>query len=406
MAVSALRPIKLLHSFCDLTDFCQYREISTVSVFPSLWRSIFELLLINNYYEATLQLFLNTIYFFPKTHRLEFDKKHREFIMKFTNTLVNHSIFEVKSLLYGIEIFKLLKELSGFMKISQKESVFYSIKAVLNYNRVQVIEKTHNGSEIVWGTKRPYLQVFVLSLRKKLYFLHPKTRIKNLNLCTSSDLLMPFGIDCEDKLEKIGNGESLVVSQDEVLKKTEPLVDFQIEKYCASEDLEGDSYCGAVLCENCMKKLKRSSHFLINLQCCPYFVYNSKPPTRSPQLLNETTLIPVDSCSFCSKPCKRPEPIRCICCFLNEHIYKNTLKPLDSCQITEFYKWVDINSADSQEISLCGFCDKFRNKKYLCLACSQCGDQVCLTCLRRNPFISEGNCTPCSVKRIITFNNI
>ena len=78
----------------------------------------------------------------------------------------------------------------------------------------------------------------------------------------------------------------------------------------------------------------------------------------------------------------------------------------NKCKDSDLYKWVDISSKTTVEASRCGFCNKLFKDIYMCRACAQCGDQVCLACLRRNNFIAEGTCTPCGVKRVITFNNI
>ena len=407
MAVSHLRSIRFLHTFCNLDDFSQYRELSTIAFFPGLWRSLFELLLISNYYETTLQVFLNTVYFYRASHSLEFDRKHKKIILKFTHILINRISAEVKQTLNSIEIFNLLKDVSAFIKV-KPQGYLYSLSDLLSYTRIQIIERHTTGKEIVWGARNPYFQVHVLNLKRRIYFLHPKTRVKNTSLFGSTDILSIEVITPQDILQPKDITHEILetasLQNSDILRKTQDLQEFQIDKYC-SDDLEQESHCREALCSVCMKKLKRSSHFLINLSCCTVYIYNSKPVFSTEKEHDSLEGTSNDICTFCYKTCRKPEFIQCICCFLDQEFYSNTMKS-NKCKDSDLYKWVDISSKTTVEASRCGFCNKLFKDIYMCRACAQCGDQVCLACLRRNNFIAEGTCTPCGVKRVITFNNI
>ena len=406
MAIPPLKSIKLLAATSNIKDFAQYRELNRISFFQSLWRSILELLLINNYYEIGLIFILNSIYYYKQSHNLDFEKKHNKTITKLTETLINCKSFEVKNLLSSVGLLILLNDLANFRERGH-HSVISSIENILKYLKIEVHIKTDYYKDIIYGSLNPLFAVNILQSKKKIFFLYPRKRMKIKQIYGTSDILTKEVITFHDTVRRHDESDDILeiedISNTEILKKSENLPEFAIEKYKNSSILQPSAFCGAILCMNCMKKLKRSSHFLINQNCCAYNIYNSK----SQNLFS--TSIPIDNsntCIFCMKTCRKPEILLCICCFLDKIIYNNTLKASNACKNSEIYYWIDINYGNSEDFSLCGFCDQVRNKIYLCSACATCGDQVCIACLRRNPFIVEGVCTPCSTKRVIAFNNI
>ena len=49
----------------------------------------------------------------------------------------------------------------------------------------------------------------------------------------------------------------------------------------------------------------------------------------------------------------------------------------------------------------CGFCKRSVNYLYALEICKSCHDQICLHCLRKNPFIAVSVCSECHSRREI-----
>ena len=164
--------------------------------------------------------------------------------------------------------------------------------------------------------------------------------------------------------------------------------------------LEPASFCGASLCARCSKELWRTSHFLVNTSCCYKNIYNSRvvpiPSGSAPEKVNK-------DCMFCDKPAGRPNNVYCVCCFLHMNVWNTkNYKGCEGCRVLDMNHWVDISEGREIELMQCSFCDEFRHKHYMCQACVTCGDVVCLACLRKNSFISEGICSGCHTRRKIS----
>ncbi|OMJ93718.1 hypothetical protein SteCoe_3284 [Stentor coeruleus] len=407
MAVSPLKTVKILKTSVNLDNFSQCREINRHYIFANLWEAILEILLFNNSPETALQVFLNTIYFYPKSRKPSFDKRHNLTIKTFTNIFFSPYSSNLKTLLHGPNFFILLEEISGF-QTKTKASIILPFQDLLKYNKIQLIEKTVKG-DFIWGSKDPNFTVFLLNLDENLYFLHPKQKLdlknKPSRICFLETTTYVQGEISEDEnLEEEDNDEIITIetaSTSDFFLKKKVQEEFNLDNYAISSSLHQAAYCGASLCVNCSKMLKRTTHFLINTNCCAYNIYNLKPSSPKISIFTE----PKENCIFCNKKASVKEKIYCACCFLNNTIYNNKLKISEECKHTDEYYWIDINYAKNFEQVRCGFCDSIRHKLYLCSACLSCDDQVCLSCLRKNPYINEGTCTSCSMKRVVSLNN-
>jgi hypothetical protein len=109
------------------------------------------------------------------------------------------------------------------------------------------------------------------------------------------------------------------------------------------------------------------------------------------------------TCYLCGKAAPRASLINCICCFLNFNVWgTKKYARSDACGILSLNNWIDITVGRDSDLVECSFCNDYRNQAFMCYACDNCGDVVCLQCLRKNTFISEGVCNACHSRRTIT----
>ena len=104
MSENLLKPIRSLRSSSDLRGFSQVRALDLKNFFPSLWHSVLELLIINQFYHIALEVFINTLYFYPECANSQFEKTHYKIISEFTSALNKQNLARSKQLLNNDKI--------------------------------------------------------------------------------------------------------------------------------------------------------------------------------------------------------------------------------------------------------------------------------------------------------------
>ena len=471
MSETPLKPIKALNSSSDLRDFSQVRPLNLSNFFPNLWHSFLELLILNKFYHIALQVLANTIYFYPQSKNLKFEKAHSKFIYEFTSALNKQEPAKSKTLLNHESLWNLLQEISNFIS-TDPDSRIAPLHSLLTSVKISLVEKTDDYEDFPWKVENSILTLSLFENEKEFFLLHPKAKLHLPELLVSDEILTT---DQGIPLEKYDNSDILVIEKDtdileivkdedfesvkapssgkgtntdeegekeketvkasrdkngkaktkevevheefvEVVEEVKIIVEevkvsksryeemtIEIEEYQeeASEVvLEPASFCGANICARCSKELWKTTHFLVNTSCCYKNIYNTRaapiPFGSAPEEASK-------ECMFCGKSATRPSKTLCVCCFLNINVWNTkNYKPGQACEVLDMNHWVDISEGKESELMQCNFCDEFRHKYYMSQACTTCEDIVCLACLRRNSFISEGICSECHNRRKIS----
>ena len=393
-------------------DFTLAREIVEACWFSTICLSIIELLVINNYTQTALKFVFDTYVFFTRKTKKKFESVKT--FRKICEGFIGKDSKIIKELIYGDELFLSFERLqTGFGR--------KSIRSVKNLNKffryagIKAYEKRLNCNDLIWGSKEENFSVTFVDFDGKLWFVHQNSRIK-LNMQEVKLSAEGFIEDqitalvCEDWLEVASESEAVEV---EVPKDST----FFIQKIFKHPDSYSDSYkpdqvsfppayCGSYLCQICSKRLKRTNLFIINPKCCNYHVFSYANAVLPPSKVDYPEPKAEVQCVFCTKPGSKREIVLCICCIIHRYVYKNQLKQFEACEMLDQTTWIDISFNSSNNLVKCGFCDIERNSTFMSSVCNKCGDQVCLICLRKNPFITEGLCSTCNVKRQARFNEI
>lgn len=571
MASSTLKPIRSLRSSSDFRNFSHIRPLDQDYFYASLWHSVLELTLLNLSYNATLQIFINSIYYYPECQAAAFDKKHTKVIKEFTTALKQQNAVNSKTLLHSDEMWSLLKDIFKSVP-TVPESYISPIHPLLECVRVNLVEKTDDYDDWPWEVKDPMFTVNLFEQGPDVYLLHPKNKLrlpefKAPDEALTTDDSSPLEhekddsfVDLDEEDDFITNNdlnkdelrpasEDQVISPDvkgvkfggvdrsgqrvptltstkPVLKKTtedqtpkpkDPVPDpspgvlyekvvpqkaqdvtiekkvvekttqdsgmtkFSREKLTVEtrtdkagtqsykvttttktqitttsqiknedskvlirhkeeeikinpqkskpeetkviqtppqkakepvavkptppkEDDDGlqyPAYCGAPACQKCFREIARTPHFLLNSLCCNKVIIAGKQGIMPRNAVAEEA--DPKTCYLCGKAAPRASLINCICCFLNFNVWATKkYARSDACGILSLNNWVDISAGKDSDLVECSFCNDYRNQAFMCYACDNCGDVVCLQCLRKNTFISEGVCNVCHSRRSIT----
>lgn len=163
------------------------------------------------------------------------------------------------------------------------------------------------------------------------------------------------------------------------------------------QDTENTSYCGGLYCQKCTRELKRSNYLLKCDLCCDNYLKTnriqstaeSRPPTSK-------------NCMNCSAKITKGEEVYCICCFLKVKILEEQTSGCSGCCRLDKCYWIDASEGEARDMILCGFCDETKNKESIITICTKCNDKICLVCLRKNPYVSQGICSSCHNRRQVS----
>lgn len=399
-------------SIPDFQDLTQAREIIEVCWFSTICLSITELLVVNNYTQTALKFVFDTFVYFTRKNKRKFESVKT--FRKICEGFIGKDSKTMKDLIYGDELFLCFERLETGFGRKNIRSV-KNLDKFFRYAGIKAIEKRLNCNDLVWGSKEENFSVIFVDYNEKLWFVHKNSRIK-LNI---QEVKLSAENFIEDQITAFESEDWLEVpSESELIEVEEPKDStFFIQKMIKNPDSYPNSYkpdevnfppayCGSYLCQICSKKLKRTNLFIINPKCCNYYVFSSPNAKLPPSAVQYPEVKAEVQCVFCSKPGSKREIVLCICCIVHRYVYKNQLKPFEACDMMDQTTWIDISFNSSNNLIKCGFCDIERNSTFMSSVCNKCGDQVCLICLRKNPFITEGLCSTCNVKRQARFNEI
>lgn len=170
-------------------------------------------------------------------------------------------------------------------------------------------------------------------------------------------------------------------------------------------DLSGDSLrpptiCGAFICPNCFRDLVKSSCFLLNLQA-----WNHKIKNINSEYL-EVGQDQGNNCVICDQKMNRKIQLECANCYLFKSILNDiTYQPGNRCKVLKENIWVDIRSEEKGQMIFCNFCNFPAKKKFVFQVCEECKDTACLSCIRKNEYLSNGICTNCRYRRKVSILN-
>lgn len=161
------------------------------------------------------------------------------------------------------------------------------------------------------------------------------------------------------------------------------------------EETDNTSYCGGVYCTKCARDLKRSNYVLKCDVCNDKYLRTHQPPPDNPSVT-----IPQDkSCMNCGVKVVKGEEVHCVRCFLQLKIFGEQASLCSGCVRTDKCYWIDAGDGDPKTMTLCGFCDEPKTKETIIKICKNCGDTICVICLRKNPYVTQGICSHCHNRR-------
>ena len=198
----------------DLQRFSSAIPINSLNFFSDLTLSIINLFISQNICHIPLQIFTNSLYYFPFTHSKEYERKHLKFTQELIEAFAEEKLERLKSLLKSEEIKKILDDVGNCIK-KDESSVIGPLFPLIKTWKLKIVEKS-DRNEYFWNTRKPLATVFLWIKDGVVYLLVPKDklvvkelRVKNENLekiedsdtleaCLDQDIL---GMENEDVLE-------------------------------------------------------------------------------------------------------------------------------------------------------------------------------------------------------------
>lgn len=198
----------------DLQRFSSAVPISSSNFFSDLTLSIISLFISQNICHIPLQIFTNSLYYFPFTLSKDYEKKHLKFTQELIDAFTEEKLETLKSLLKSEEIKKILDDVGHCIERDQN-SVIGPLFPLIKTWKLRVVEKS-DRSEYFWNIRKPLATIFLWVKDGVAYLLVPKDKVavkelktKNENLekiedldtleaCLDKDLL---GVENEDVLE-------------------------------------------------------------------------------------------------------------------------------------------------------------------------------------------------------------
>ena len=161
------------------------------------------------------------------------------------------------------------------------------------------------------------------------------------------------------------------------------------------EETDNTSYCGGLYCAKCARDLKRSN-YLLKCDSC-----NDKYMKTGVASITPASSVPQSrTCMNCAAKISKGEEVSCMRCFIQTKIFGETFSPCTGCVRTDKCYWIDAGDAEERNMLFCGFCDEKKAKDAVIVICSNCEDLICLICLRKNPYVTQGICSHCHNRRV------
>ena len=146
--------------------------------------------------------------------------------------------------------------------------------------------------------------------------------------------------------------------------------------------------CGSLICYPCSRDITRSTDFLY-IQDPVSASENKKSKSSNPSI-----------CALCNSKLTKSLPLHCADCYFHLTIQKS--KSFSTSQFHQTFQtcqWVNTRPAKSSLSLLCNLCNFETIPHFLVQLCQICPEYGCLSCLRKNTFLSEGSCGSCNQKR-------
>lgn len=218
-----------LHSK-DLQRFSSAIFLDSSNFFTNLTLTLMDLFSSQRIFKVPLQMFTNSLYFFPFTHSKEFEKKHLKFTQDFIQAFSEEKLEDVRLMLKTEEIKKILDEIGNSIEKSH-DSIIQPLFPLIKTWKIAVVEKSEQA-EYYWNVKKPLATITLYVKNGQIYLLEGKNkfavqelRIKNENLerIDASDQLQPsknddlIGFDDDDLLEVEPSEEITIDTTEEQL---------------------------------------------------------------------------------------------------------------------------------------------------------------------------------------------
>lgn len=168
--------IRTLKTKVSLQEFTHYVLLNPDQLLYDLWLCIQELVFSENSYEIMLEIFIKTLYFFPKDLILELEKKHLKLIKEFSNALNSGNTPEIKSKLYSAELKNLLLDIQDKIEPSE-ESWVQHFEYLFRFIGITIIEISDTSKSPAWNSANELLQIHLFERQDEIFFLLPKSKI-------------------------------------------------------------------------------------------------------------------------------------------------------------------------------------------------------------------------------------
>ena len=161
------------------------------------------------------------------------------------------------------------------------------------------------------------------------------------------------------------------------------------------EETDNTSFCGGLYCAKCARDLKRSN-YLLKCDTC-----NDKYMKTGVASITPASSVPQSrTCMNCAAKITKGEEVSCMRCFIQTKIFGEAFSPCTGCVRTDKCYWIDASDAEERNMVFCGFCDEKKARDTVIVICSNCEDLICLICLRKNPYVTQGICSHCHNRRV------
>ena len=144
----------------------------------------------------------------------------------------------------------------------------------------------------------------------------------------------------------------------------------------------------------------KSSSFLFNLKTWSLKLRNIESADLD---VAHEDLDQGNNCVLCNQKMNRKLKLECATCFLFKNILNDLTYQQDKrCKLVKENTWMDIRSEDKAQMAFCNFCNIQAKREFVFQVCDSCKDTACLSCLRKNEYLSSGICTNCSNRRKVS----
>lgn len=176
MAETSWKPIKAIKSSSDLRAFTQFRPVDLKNFFASFWQAILDMLILNKSFQFALEVFINTLYFYPGSNTSEFEKAHKKIISEFTSALNQQDQAKSKQVLTQKGLWELLENIGKFVG-KDSESYVAPLSPLLMHLKISVIEKTDSYEDFPWAVQGNVLTLSLFENEEEFFLLYPKNKL-------------------------------------------------------------------------------------------------------------------------------------------------------------------------------------------------------------------------------------